>query len=167
MYKKLKKKFKLKKYSAGIIGLGYVGLPLAIKYINEGIKVFGVDNDIRKVKKHQKGISYIRSIKTNYFKKNPQRISAKYSILKDCDVIFICLPTPLKDKKPNLKYIFDCAKNLKPYILPGKLIILESTVYPGVTRKLKDFFKRENLKVGKNIFIGYSPERENPGDKKR
>jgi UDP-N-acetyl-D-glucosamine dehydrogenase len=166
MYNKLKQKIKLKKFSVGIIGLGYVGLPLAVKFIKKGIKVFGVDQDITKIQKQKKGISYIESIKTAYFKKNPQRISTQYSLLKNCDVIFICLPTPLKRKKPDLSYIFDCVKNLKPHISSKKLIILESTVYPGVTRKIKQSILGKNLKVGKDIFIGYSPERENPGDKK-
>ena len=166
MYDTLRKKIQSKKYSVGIIGLGYVGLPLALKYINEGIKVYGIDHDKKKIQKHKKGISYIKSIKTNYFKKNPHQVSTKYSLIKNCDIIFICLPTPLKNKKPDLRYIFDCVRNLKPYFLPGQLIILESTVYPGVTRKIKKYVKGKNLKVGKNIFLGYSPERENPGDTK-
>ena len=165
MYNRLKHKIKLKKFSVGIIGLGYVGLPLAIKYINKGIKVFGIDQDKAKIEKHKNGNSYIDSIKTNYFKKNPERVSTKYSLLKKCDIIFICLPTPLKNKKPDLSYIFDCAKNLRPYINFGKLIILESTVYPGVTRQLKKLILEKNFEVGKDVFIGYSPERENPGDK--
>ena len=82
MYNRLKHKIKLKKFSVGIIGLGYVGLPLAIKYINKGIKVFGIDQDKTKIEKHKNGNSYIDSIKTNYFKKNPERVSTKYSLLR-------------------------------------------------------------------------------------
>jgi UDP-N-acetyl-D-glucosamine dehydrogenase len=164
MYNYIKKKIKSKNFSVGIVGLGYVGLPLAIRYIKNNISVYGVDKDNSKVKSLRNGNNYIQSISTDYFKKHPDRVSSDYKILKKCDVIFICLPTPLKNKEPDLSYIITCGKNLKKIISTGQVIILESTVYPGVTRNFVELFVDNKLVVGKDIFIGYSPERENPGD---
>jgi len=165
MYNYIKKKIKSKNFNVGIVGLGYVGLPLAIRYIRSNISVYGVDKDSSKVKSLRNGNNYIQSISTNYFKKHPNRVSSDYKILKNCDVIFICLPTPLKNKKPDLSYIINCGKNLKSIISMGQVIILESTVYPGVTRNFIKLFINSKLIAGKDIFIGYSPERENPGEK--
>jgi UDP-N-acetyl-D-mannosaminuronate dehydrogenase len=93
----LKKKIIKKKFILGVIGLGYVGLPIANRFIKEGIKVFALEQDLEKVKKLKKGINYIKnkSLKNfNYFKNNKKNVSNKYSILKNCDVILVCLPTP-------------------------------------------------------------------------
>ncbi len=163
------KKIKSKNYNIGVIGLGYVGLPLVKRFlISKNIKVFGVDNDKKKISLLRKGLSPIKSIKIDYFKKFKNRISAEYKILESVDVIIICLPTPLKsDKSPDLRYLGICYKNLSKIDLNNKLIILESTVYPGVTKNFADQLVSQNIdyKVGKNVFFGYSPERENPGDK--
>ena len=163
----LKKKIIKKKFILGVIGLGYVGLPIANRFIKEGIKVFALEQDLKKVKKLKKGINYINntSLKNfNYFKKNKKNISNKYSILKNCDVILVCLPTPLKNKKPDMSFIYACGKRLKKILKTYQLIILESTVFPGATIEFsKKFLNKEHI-LGKNIFLGYSPERENPGD---
>ena len=168
-YNFLSKKIGIKKNSIGIVGLGYVGLPLVKRFIKAGNKkIFGVDSDERKVKSLRKGISPINSIKINYFKRNTDNVSTNYFILKNADIIIICLPTPLKSKnKPDLKYLSDCYKKLSKINLKDKIIILESTVYPGVTRKFANqvILNNKKLKIGKNVFFGYSPERENPGDK--
>jgi len=169
IYKSLVKKIIFKNSNIGIIGLGYVGLPLIKRLLKSGNKnIFGVDSDERKIKLLQFGKSPIDSIKINYFKKNSDKISSNYSILKRVDIIIICLPTPLKSKnRPDLSYLNNCYKNLSKLDIEGKVIILESTVYPGVTRKFANqiILKNNNLEIGKNIFFGYSPERENPGDK--
>jgi UDP-N-acetyl-D-glucosamine dehydrogenase len=158
-----------KKYKVAVVGLGYVGLPLIKRFLNlDNISVFGVDNDIHKVNLLRNGFSPINSIKINYFKKFKNRISNEYSILNFVDIIVICLPTPLKFKnKPDLKFLDNCYKNLTKIDLRNKMIILESTVYPGVTRKYADEIIKysSHYEIGKNIFFGYSPERENPGDK--
>lgn len=158
-----------KTYKIAIVGLGYVGLPLIKRLLSSNkISVFGVDNDKNKVDLLKKGISPIESIKINYFKRFKDRISNEYSILNNVDVIIICLPTPLKSKrKPDLKFLDNCYKNLLKIDLKNKMIILESTVYPGVTRNYADKIIRlsSGYQIGKNIFFGYSPERENPGDK--
>ncbi len=168
-YTSLSNKINNKKYNIGIVGLGYVGLPLVKRFLKTGnIKIFGVDSDEKKVNLLKKGKSPINSININYFKKNKDKVSTSYSVLNKTDVIIICLPTPLKSKKiPDLRFLEICYKNLSKIDLEGKIIILESTVYPGVTRKFANQIasSNRNLKVGVNIFIGYSPERENPGDK--
>jgi UDP-N-acetyl-D-glucosamine dehydrogenase len=164
----IKKKFKKNFFTVGIIGLGYVGLPLANRFIKKDINVIGLDNDITKIEKLRKGKSYINSSSLknfNYFKYNKNNLSHNYDILINCNVIIICLPTPLKKKKPDMSYLYNCAKKLKKIIKPYQVIILESTVFPGATR---EFFNKINVKkyiLGKDLFLGYSPERENPGDK--
>ena len=169
MYKNIINRIKAKQFSVGIIGLGYVGLPLAIKFINNNVKVYGVDNDKKKILSLRKSISYIKSIsdhKILYFKKNQNFIDWNYKILSEVDVIIICLPTPLKkNKDPDLSYIFDCLNNLFFYLKKDQTLILESTVYPGVSLKIKRILEKK-LKVGHDFYLGYSPERENPGDKK-
>jgi UDP-N-acetyl-D-glucosamine dehydrogenase len=169
MYKNIINRIKAKQFSVGIIGLGYVGLPLAIKFINNNVKVYGIDNDKKKILSLRKGISYIKSIsdhKILYFKKNQNFIDWNYKILSAVDVIIICLPTPLKkNKDPDLSYIFDCLNNLFFYLKKDQTLILESTVYPGVSLKIKKILEKK-FKVGHDFYLGYSPERENPGDKK-
>ena len=167
MIKKLISKFKQKKFSVGIIGLGYVGLPISERFVSAGINVIGVDSDPHKIKSLKKGLSYIKSQKLKnfkYFKKKRNNLSSDYNILKKCDAILICLPTPLKGHKPNMSYIFNCAKKLKKVVRPFQLVVLESTVYPGATIEVANIIKQKKLNFGKNFFIGYSPERENPGD---
>ncbi len=168
-YNFLSKKLNLNKHKIGIIGLGYVGLPLVKKFLQSGCKkIFGVDSDKKKINLLQKGKSPIDSIKIKYFKKNKEKLSTDYLILQNVDIIIICLPTPLKSKNnPDLSYLNDCYKNLSKINIKNKIIILESTVYPGVTRKFADqiILTNKKLEIGKNTFFGYSPERENPGDK--
>lgn len=168
MYKKLFNKIHTKKIKIGIVGMGYVGLPLAINFIKKKFDVTGIDSDKKKINLLKKNISYISSIKKKeilYFKNFPKKITSDLNEVKYLDVIFICLPTPLKDnKKPDMTYVFNFFKRIKSYS-DKKLIILESTVYPGASR---DAIKNMNVNVndiGKSIFFGYSPERENPGDK--
>jgi UDP-N-acetyl-D-glucosamine dehydrogenase len=162
------KKIKNRKYNIGVVGLGYVGLPIVKRFLaSKNIKVFGVDNDKRKINSLRKGLSPINSIKINYFKYYKNRISFDYKVLNLVDVIIICLPTPLKSNKvPDLSYLESCYKNLSKLNLNSKMIVLESTVYPGVTKKFANqlILKNSDYKIGKNIFFGYSPERENPGD---
>ena len=139
MYKELIRKIKSKKVKVAIIGLGYVGLPLAVRFLKKNIHVIGIDLDIKKIQKLKKGKSYIKSISNktiSYFKNFKFELSEKYSSIKFADVIIVCLPTPLKknSKNPDLKYLFDCAKNIKKYIKDYHIVILESTVYPGLTQ---------------------------------
>ena len=165
----LKKKIINKNFTIGIVGLGYVGLPIANRFIKKNIKIIGLEQDVKKIKKLRKGISYINSpsLKNfDYFKRNKKNISNSYTILRKCDVILVCLPTPLKNKIPDMSFVYNCGKKLKKIIKPFQLIVLESTVFPGATLEFSKRFKNKNYKFGRNIFLGYSPERENPGDKK-
>ena len=164
---KLLKKISQKKHAIGVIGLGYVGLPLCLRIIKKKIKVFGVDIDEDKIRNLKNGKSYISDINNNelsYFKKNQNILSTKYEILKNVDIIIICLPTPLKNNLPDLSFLEKAFHEIKKIINKNQVIILESTVYPGVTRNLSNSILKK-FKTDKNIFIGYSPERENPGDK--
>ncbi len=164
----LEKKLINKNFSVSIIGLGYVGLPLAVRFIKKNIKVYGIDNDYLKIKKLRLGKSYISSLKNsdlNFFKRNKNFVTTDYSNIKKSDVIIICLPTPLKNNKfPNMDYLFNCTKKLKKEIKGDKLIILESTVYPGASEDIIQKLGLKN-KIGNGIHFCYSPERENPGDK--
>ena len=171
MIKKIISKYKLKKINVGVVGLGYVGLPLISRLIQAKINVFGIDNDKKKINLLKKGKKYIKTTSLTtlkYFKKNNKKISSNYKLASLCDVIIICLPTPLKKdhKTPNMEYVFNCAKYLKKYLKNDQLIILESTVYPGATAEFQKKLLNKKFIIGKNIFIGYSPERENPGDSK-
>ncbi len=168
MYKKLLNKISNKKIKIGVVGLGYVGLPLAINFIKKKFDVIGIDNDKKKISLLKKNKSYISSIKKKdilYFKYFPNKITSNINIVKNLDIIFVCLPTPLKDnKKPNMTFVLNFFKKIKNNI-NKKLIVLESTVYPGASRYI---LKKMGIKIndiGKSIFFGYSPERENPGDK--
>ncbi len=168
MFEKLKKRLSSKNFTVGIVGLGYVGLPICERFVSSGIKVVGVDSDQKKINLLKKGISYIKSPKLSnfkYFYYNKKNLSNHYKVLKKCDTILICLPTPLKNLKPDMSFIINCVENLKKIIRPFQIIILESTVYPGATLEMFRKFENKELFFGKNFFLGFSPERENPGDK--
>ena len=161
--------FKKKKFKVGIIGLGYVGLPLVNLFVKKGFEVIGIDNDNKKIRSLKKGVNYISSKNLKnfkYFKKKNENLSTNFNKLKIVDVIIICLPTPLKNLKPDMSYIINCAKKLASLNLKHKAIVLESTVYPSATIEFFKIVNRNNRYIpGKNMFLGYSPERENPGDK--
>jgi len=164
--KEILKKIDKNKQTICVVGLGYVGLPLCLRMIKRKINVFGVDNDIKKIKCLKNGKSYISDIKDSelkYFKNNKSKISTNYNIIKECDVVIVCLPTPLHGNKPDMSYLENSYKAISKVLSKNKVIILESTVYPGATNQLTKYFSKK-LKIGKDIFIGYSPERENPGD---
>lgn len=163
-YKIISQKIINGKAVIGIVGLGYVGLPLAIKFIKKKIKVVGYDIDQKKINSLKKGSSYLKNVKTNYFKKNKNVISSDVSILNLCDVVIICLPTPLKNNKPDMSYLFGFVNIFSKILKKDLLIVLESTVYPGASREiLNKIVLNKNSKS--EIYFGYSPERENPGDK--
>lgn len=162
-------KIKLNKLKISIVGLGYVGLNLLIHFSKTKNQIYGIDKDFNKISSIKKGKSYINYISDNDIKniKKNSFFSNNYNSIKSSDVVIFCLPTPLKNNKPDLSYLkkaFDEAKNK---IRIGQILILESTSYPGTT---EDFlYKNLNLKrfkLGENFFLGFSPEREDPGNKK-
>ena len=154
MYKSLLKKIKSKKINICIIGLGYVGLPIALRFINKGFNVFGIDEDFKKINSLRNSSSYISGIKNSelkYFKKFKNNLSTSYSLTKNTQVILVCLPTPLKkNKTPDMKYVFNCAKKIKKSINKETLIILESTVYPGATEEFLNKIFNDSKLIGKD-----------------
>lgn len=155
---------------AAVIGLGYVGLPLAVEVAKAGIPAVGVDNNEEKVALVNKGISYIGDIKTSELKPlvKSGKLSAttNFDALKDADAISICVPTPLrKTRDPDISYIVAAMEQISKRLRKGQLIILESTTYPGTTDEvLLPEFEKNGLKVGKDFFLAFSPERVDPGN---
>jgi len=171
MYNSLKKKINQKTAKIGIIGLGYVGLPLALKFAKKKFKVYGFDTNKNKIKNLKSGKSYIKNIPGKDINKIINEsfiVSKNFQNVKYCDVLIFCLPTPLtKNKKPDLSYLKKSLQNISNYIKKGQLFSNESTSYPGTTEEffLKLFNKKKFI-VGKDIFLIFSPEREDPGNKK-
>ena len=172
-FKSFIEKIKNKKINVGVIGMGYVGLPLSILIAKKAFNVFGFDQDNQKIKKLINKNCYIKHISNNDLKKvienNSLFPTSNFQLLSEMDVIIICVPTPLtKSKKPNLKYVNNATKKIIENIKnKSPLIILESTTYPGTcTELLNKFYIKNNFIDGKNFFMSYSPEREDPGNKK-
>ena len=141
-YLKLKHKINSNKAIIGIIGLGYVGIPLLKNFLKKNFKVIGVDNSLKKINLLNKAINPINNKKEISSKKKPF-FSKNYKHLKSADIIIICLPTPLNnDKSPDMSYINDCRKSLFKFLKPNQLLILESTTYPGTTNDL--FYEKLN-----------------------
>ena len=155
----------------GVIGLGYVGLPLAMEFVNAGYKVSGIDIDQNKINSINDGKNYINDINDerlkNAVKKGLLKGTTNFSIVKKLDAISICVPTPLnKEKNPDISFIVSVMDKIKDFLHPHMIIILESTTYPGSTRELiLPFIKSDNLILGKNIYLCFSPERIDPGNK--
>jgi UDP-N-acetyl-D-glucosamine dehydrogenase len=159
------------KNTIGVIGLGYVGLPLVREFISKGLSVVGFDNDKRKVDLLSKGESYIKHIENDTIKswnKSKRFFSTTdFNNLADVESILICVPTPLDEyKEPDLSYVVNTTKEIAKRLKKGHLVVLESTTYPGTTEELMlPILEKSGLKVGCDFFLAYSPERENPGDK--
>ncbi len=166
LYSRLKRK----NFTAAVIGLGYVGLPLAIEYADAGIPVIGVDLDGTKVRSLRAGKSYIDDIASESVKKAVDmgllRATTDFSALAEADTVNICVPTPLrKTKDPDLSYIVSAAEQVAKYLHKDMLIVLESTTYPGTTEEvLGPMFEAKGLRVGRDIFLAFSPERVDPGN---
>ena len=166
----LLKKIKKKKFKVGVIGLGYVGLPRSIQFCKKNIQVYGIDTDQNKTDILKKGKSYITNIKNSEIVKNIKKNllipTSDFSCVNKLDVIIICVPTPL-DKKlnPNLSFIKDTFVRIKNFLRHDQLVCLESTSYPGTTSEtiIKNLIGKFNL--GENFYVGYSPERNDPGIK--
>jgi len=168
----LKRKINSKKAKIAVMGLGYVGLPLAVNFAKKGYRVFGVDKDEDRISRIQKKQNYILDISDCDLKKvidnGSFSATLDFEILKEMDIIIVCVPTPLKRKyTPDVSYIMGAVKVLRKYLKKNTLVILESTTYPGTTRELiKPELEKSGLKVGKDIYLSFSPERIDPGSKK-
>ncbi|MCD6104585.1 MAG: nucleotide sugar dehydrogenase [Thermosipho sp. (in: Bacteria)] len=163
-------KIQEKKAIVGVMGLGYVGLPLAVEKARAGYKVIGFDIQQKRVNLINKGINYIGDVNDAELKKfvNEGLITAttNFDKLKDCDVISICVPTPLdKFKQPDLSYIIKTSEDISKRLRKGQLIILESTTYPGTTEEIVlPILKKSGLEIGKDFYLAFSPERVDPGN---
>ena len=161
-------KIRKKKFIVGVIGLGYVGLPRSIQFCNKKIKVIGFDNDKDKINQLNKGKSYLTNVASKDIARNIRKKyfvpSYNFSEINKVDVIIICLPTPLKTNlTPELKYIKKTIKLIKKYLKKQQIICLESTSYPGTTHEEIVTKIEKKFSLGKNFFVGYSPERNDPG----
>jgi UDP-N-acetyl-D-glucosamine dehydrogenase len=153
----------------GIIGLGYVGLPLVIEFCKAGFPVTGFDIDESKVKSLNKGRSYIRHIESSSLIGILERgfqATADFSLLHVMDCIVICVPTPLnKNREPDMTFVFETGKAIANTLRSGQLIILESTTYPGTTDgDLREILEKTGLRAGEDFHLVFSPERENPNN---
>ena len=153
-----------------VIGLGYVGLPLAVELAEAGFEVHGIDIDENRVKQLNNGRSYIQDVPTAsvraLVKKGLLQATTDFSVLKRCDAVNICVPTPLsKMRDPDVSYIVAAVQQVTRHLHRGQLIILESTTYPGTTDELVlPMLSESGLKVGKDFFLAFSPERVDPGN---
>jgi len=167
----LANKLATKKALVGIMGLGYVGLPLVREFCSGGLKVVGFDVDPEKIKMLNAGKSYIEHIPSSMVKgltsSGKFRATTNMKELRKVDAIIICVPTPLtKTRDPDMKYVVSTAQAIAPNLQKGQLVILESTTYPGTTSDLvKPILEKSGLKAGKDFYLAFSPEREDPGRK--
>ena len=158
--------------TVGLIGLGYVGLPLAVAFAESGATVIGVDLDARRVAAVRAGTSFIEDVPAEPLGGlvRAGRLSARGEVgaLKDADAIVICVPTPLgKSKEPDISFIVAAADAVAAIIRPGQLVVLESTTYPGTTQEvLLPRFQARGLVVGRDVFLAFSPERIDPGNRR-
>lgn len=162
-------KFKEKTAKIGIVGMGYVGLPLMLRYAEVGYKVIGFDIDNAKVDALTEGKSYIEHISSEAIAAANARgmeTTADFSRASEVDALILCVPTPLnKYREPDLSFVLDTTDSLVPYLRPGQVVSLESTTYPGTTdEELLPRVESSGLKVGENIYLVFSPEREDPGN---
>ncbi len=164
----LKQKILNKQAVVGVIGLGYVGLPLAMLISNKGFKTYGFDIDKNKIKLLKKKKSYITHIPEEKIKEAKNLFpTSDFSLLKKCDVIIICVPTPTTDtNEPDLSSVINTAETIAKYLRKGQLVVLESTTYPTTTRNvLKPILEKTGFKCGVDFYLAFSPEREDPGRK--
>ena len=155
-----------------MVGLGYVGLPLAVEFAHAGFSVTGIDVLPHKVDAINRGESYIQDVPTSVLaplvKAGKIRATTDFAAVEDMDTINICVPTPLrKTKDPDMSYIVNACQEIAKHFHPGLLVILESTTYPGTTDELMlPMFEAAGLKVGEDFFLCFSPERVDPGNPK-
>ena len=169
-FQALKDKIETKTAHVGIVGLGYVGLPLAVEFAKAGFHATGIDLQQSRIDRLMKGESYIQDVPSSdvehLVKDGGFDATTDFSVVRDLDTINICVPTPLrKTKDPDMSYIVSASDAIAKYFHPGLLVILESTTYPGTTDELLlPTFEKNGLKVGEDFFLCFSPERVDPGN---
>jgi UDP-N-acetyl-D-glucosamine dehydrogenase len=168
----LAEKIRSKKARVGVVGLGYVGLPLAVEYAEAGFHVIGIDLSGPKTARVNAGDSYVGDVPSSTLarlvKAGRLRATTDFAAIREMDTINICVPTPLrKTKDPDMSYIVAACQEIAQYFHPGLLVILESTTYPGTTDELVlPMLEKSGLKVGADFFLCFSPERVDPGNPK-
>src|SRR5687768_8657321 len=166
----LLEKIESRRARTGVVGLGYVGLPLAVELAKAGFHTTGIDLDQRKIDAIVAGRSYIPDVATSEVQRlrdaGKLDATADFSVVKELDTINICVPTPLrKTKDPDMSYIVSAVEAIATYLHPGMLIVLESTTYPGTTDEVvQPLLEATGLKAGVDFFIAFSPERVDPGN---
>ena len=168
---KLKNKISNKRATVAVIGLGYVGLPLALAFAEKGFKVLGIDTDVQRIGRIKNLKSYITDVPSSLIAKVIRKkvfdVSTDFNLLSQADVVIICVPTPLKRKyTPDISYIVSAVRSVTKHLHKDMLIVLESTTYPGTTQELiKPELEKSGLKAGKDFYVAFSPERIDPGNK--
>ena len=171
MREQLAEKIRTKQARAAVIGLGYVGLPLAVELADSGFCVIGIDNDAERVKRISAGHPDITDVEAetlgSLLEANRLTATSDASALGDCDTVSLCVPTPLrKTRDPDLSHILDATERLAEQLHPGMLIILESTTYPGTTEEvIRPRLEKSGLRAGSDFFLCFSPERVDPGNR--
>ena len=167
----LSSKIKTRKAKIGIIGMGYVGIPLGLEFEKAGFTVIGFDKDKKRVNDINTGKQVMKHISSNLMAEfiNSKRATATtdFTKIKEADCLIICVPTPLDEhEQPDMSYVESATSEISKNMSKGQLIVLESTTYPGTTREIvMPLLEKSNLKAGKDFFLAYSPEREDPGNK--
>jgi UDP-N-acetyl-D-glucosamine dehydrogenase len=167
---RLTERLKARSAVVGVIGLGYVGLPLAAAAARSGFRTLGFDNDPQKPERLNRGESYIDAVASGELAKlvanRSFRATDDFALLADCDVVVICVPTPLtRQREPDLSYVEATARTIALTLRAGQLVVLESTTYPGTTREVvKPILEAGGLRSGRDFFLAFSPEREDPGN---
>jgi UDP-N-acetyl-D-glucosamine dehydrogenase len=172
VYEEMKKKIQSGDFTFAVVGMGYVGLPLAVEAAKSGIKVIGFDIDEEKISKLSNGVSYISDVSDSalleVLKSGMFRPTSDEAFLKEADVISICVPTPLtRTREPDMRFVLAASETVRRNMKKGQLIILESTTYPGTTREiLLPAVAKNGYTVGSDVFVAFSPERVDPGNPK-
>ena len=167
----LKDKIKSKKAKIGIVGLGYVGLPIAIEFALKGYQTLGIDTDPVKIKMIHQKKNYIKDVMNKDFlyaiKSHLLKVTGSYDKIGEMDVIFICVPTPVTENKaPDITFIMNAAEHIAAKLKRNQLIVLKSTTFPGTTEQyLQPVLERKGFKAGKDYYLAFSPERVDPGNK--
>ena len=165
-------KIRQKKARIGVIGLGYVGLPLAVEYASKGFRTVGIETDKAKVDAVNAGKNYIEDVETKALRRAVKRglltAMTDYGYVASLDVLFICVPTPFTaNKEPDISYIVSATEQIAPRLRKEHLVILKSTTFPNTTEgHVRPILEKTGLKVGKDFYLAFSPERIDPGNKR-
>ncbi|MDD5155432.1 MAG: nucleotide sugar dehydrogenase, partial [Candidatus Omnitrophica bacterium] len=165
-----RKKISARKLKIAVVGLGYVGLPLAMAFAKKGLGVLGVDVDEGRLRSIRRGVSYITDVSSADLKRAVSsgvlKAEGDFRFLRNADVIIICVPTPLKRKyHPDISFIIKAVKQIRKNLRAGHLVILESTTYPGTTEEvILPLLERDGFKCGRDFYLAFSPERIDPAN---